>query len=190
MPKIKTSMNPTKWKRAMVEGRDPICDSKPVTYTEPAQRRMRKHFDMSEPKGIVENVDDNLLNPFIPVPALNETECRTLCALNNHKHLRRNQSPLWAADFAYRKSLLEFGICGNCGKPVSNKHSSIRSGQSLDSLTDKEVDYQDVPAHYQVFQHPTNPKKLHYLLVPKTRVFNQRCVCGGEMRKMLKADDK
>lgn len=170
----------------MIAGKDPICDSKPVVYSEPAKRRMVRHFDMSSPKGYVENVDDNLGQAHEPIPSLNETECRTVCALYNHKHLRRNQTPLMLADLAYRKSLADYGLCGNCEKPLNTKKSVINSGQSLDSLTRKEVEYVDVPEHYRVVKHETNPKKVQYVLVPKTRVFNQRCLCGGEMRALLK----
>jgi len=185
---IKTSLNPTKWKRAMINGRDPICDSKPVIYSEPHKRKMVRHFDMSTPRGMVENVDDNLVDALTPVPALNETECRTVCALYNHKHLRRNQSPLIQADLAYRLSLGNFGLCGNCEKPINTKVSKINSGVELDKLTPKTVEYADIPAHYRVVKDEKNSKKVRYILIPKTRVFNQKCMCGSGMRDLLKGE--
>lgn len=183
---IKTSCNPTNWKRSMIKGKDPICDSKPVVYSEPAKRRMVRHFDMSSPKGYVESVDDNLLDASMPVPSLNETECRAVCALYNHKHLRRNQKPLIEADLAYRKSLANYNICGNCEKPLKTKKSVVNSGVELDKLTRKEMEYADVPKHCRVVQHETNPNKVRFIIVPETRIFNQRCTCGGEVRDMLK----
>ena len=203
MPIYKKSASPTQWKRMMYKSREPICDSKPVLYTEPHKRKMTNHFDMSTPRGMVENVNDDLVNALTPSPLLNETECRTVCALYNHRHLRRNQMSLIRANLAYRKSLGNFGLCGNCEKPINTKVSKINSGNSgqievvnrgyeqikvsvPEGLTPKEVEYADIPEHCVVVQDEKNPQKARFIRVSKTRVFNQKCMCGSSMRDLLK----
>jgi hypothetical protein len=107
----------------------PTVEQGGLVYREQSKKYFGRSFGSRREKGLVENVHTDSMNDFEPIKS-NESEARQVVKLANHQHLRKNSSRLAQATLAYRKSLREFNVCGNCLKPIRVKLVNQIAGQT------------------------------------------------------------
>lgn len=130
--------------------------------------------------------NDNTLRHFEGVPANYELARRFCAKYNNVIRNPKGLRQLKVSQMDYLLSLENFNLCFACDRPIKTRKETITRPSKYGSQT-QTLEYADILEHNHVYQDEKG--KMRFELVPKTRVFAEKCNCGMTLvRKRAKME--